>query len=170
MSRRPRISPSGPLDGESIPPGDAVGDVPTWDGNEYLPEQPSGGGVELIAQNGDLPFDIPISGTFGAPDGMTVAAQAGLTGDVYLIDVWALILEGGGNPQAVEARIYYNETIILNVGELTVGANENMLHTMKYAYTLLADDATPEFSPRYHASGAGPDVVAGTISVSKYTP
>jgi len=51
-----REGPSGPLaDAEEIPPGGNVGDVPIWNGNEYVPGSPG----EDIPPGGNV-GDIPI--------------------------------------------------------------------------------------------------------------
>ena len=104
-TRKLRYSPSGPIDGESIPAGNAIGDVPTWDGDEYLPVPGGGGGggnipwggtffvdpqtsLILADQNGapGTPFATAqqaiVSGSFGQGDSVVIGA--GAAGDLVL--------------------------------------------------------------------------------------
>jgi len=57
-TRKLRYSPSGPIDGESIPAGNAIGDVPTWDGDEYLPVPGGGGGGGNIPWGGNISIEF----------------------------------------------------------------------------------------------------------------
>jgi hypothetical protein len=122
--------------------------------------------VSVLASNAST-FDIPNSGTYGSPTGMSVTFGQCYAGDRFLIDAWAQITEGGGNAREVTSRLWLDGATLITTQALEVGANGVIHFASKYLHTLASDNADPEFAAAYLADGAGPDVTAGAISVTR---
>jgi len=126
-------------------------------------------GALILASNAiNLPFDIPISGGFGTPDGMTLVFGPSEIEDQFIIDSWVEIFNGDvGNAHTIDAQLERDGNALVTTGNVTIDADGRLLFTMKWVDTLVAPNAAPEYRAAYRSDGGGPDVVAGSISVIK---
>lgn len=149
--------------------GTVSGQVPVW--NNATQEWDVGSaGHEIEASNQTVPFDMPSSGGYGTPDGMTVIMPTpGVIGDRYLVQYTAEIFESGGFSQSWEGAIEWVAGGLQDdvYGPFDIAANGRANIGQQFVITLTADDPTPTFRASFRAFGAGPDVVGGSISVIK---
>lgn len=125
------------------------------------------GELSALASNATVPFDIPNAGSFIVPTGMTLTFGQCYAGDVFIIDAWVQVSELGGNARDVDARVYLDGATLLTTALYEVAANGFLHFPVKYVHTLASDNASPDFAIGYRADGAGPDVTAGSISVTR---
>jgi hypothetical protein len=158
--------------------GREPGSGPTGATGATGPEGPtgpsgSGGDVLSIATAENLPFDIPISGSYGTPDNMTIAFVDGAPGDKFEVVISAFIANGDVSTHSVNGRIFWtdfdvNDHVLANTPPFEV-QGEGQYYLVMHAVLELADaQATFSFSAGFLADGAGPDVTAyAYISVTR---
>lgn len=139
-------------------------------GRWFKLEGGAGGGIEVLASNidaGDLPFELPTSGAFGVPTDLEVTFGASVIGDQFDINVWVEIQNEDGNAHEIEAQLLLDAVPILQTQLITAPAVQTILFPLKYVQTLIADDASLAFSAGFRCDGAGAQIIAGSISVTK---
>jgi len=129
----------------------------------------AGGGIEVLAANAsELPFDLPNTGEFGTPTGLSVTFGPSVTGDMFVVQVWAETVNESLSTQAIQGQITLDAVSVFD-SQISheVAVNANTFAPLQYVVTLLADNPAPVFSAGYRAFGAGVDLTAASISVTK---